>query len=307
MASLDNPFYAYRVAGSGDADWTIVEVTDGSFPESFTGTSDTEYEVKTKIWSESAFATTGSGSFDSDYQAVLDYATAQGYTLPSPAQQTLQNQLVIDLKNAGIWAKLDTFAVFATDGNANFALVDWVRLVTMTSVNSPTYTSNLGFTTDGISSYINTEFLPSSGANSSTNSCSFGFLWDLPTTAGGQITGVRDSFSSNLSYIVDRETAKINSDAFSVNLPTNNTSGFWHINRKNAATIERYINGILQGSALDNSEGRPNFQFTLGCLNNAGSFLTFDPHPFRIWFHASDLSTEAADFYTAIQTYITQI
>ena len=62
-----------------------------------------------------------STSYDSDYQAVLDYATTQGYTLPSSGQQTLQNQLVADLKDAGVWSKLDTFAVFATDGNEDFA------------------------------------------------------------------------------------------------------------------------------------------------------------------------------------------
>jgi hypothetical protein len=46
----------------------------------------------------------GGGGFDADYQAVLDYATTQGYTLPSAGQQTLQNQLVVDLKDGGIWS-----------------------------------------------------------------------------------------------------------------------------------------------------------------------------------------------------------
>ena len=44
----------------------------------------------------------GGGGFDADYQAVLNYATTQGYTLPSAGQQTLQNQLVVDLKAGGI-------------------------------------------------------------------------------------------------------------------------------------------------------------------------------------------------------------
>jgi hypothetical protein len=48
----------------------------------------------------------GGAAFDADYQAVLDYATSQGYTLPSTGQQTLQNQLVVDLKAGGIWSKL---------------------------------------------------------------------------------------------------------------------------------------------------------------------------------------------------------
>lgn len=58
MATLDNPYYAYRRAGSGDSDWTLTEVTDGSFPESFTGSPETDYEVKTKVWSPSAFIST---------------------------------------------------------------------------------------------------------------------------------------------------------------------------------------------------------------------------------------------------------
>ena len=41
------------------------------------------------------------GGFDADYQAILDYATIEGYTLPSEGQQTLQNTLVTSLKSAG--------------------------------------------------------------------------------------------------------------------------------------------------------------------------------------------------------------
>jgi hypothetical protein len=97
-------------------------------------------------------------AFDADYQAVLDYATTQGYTLPSAGQQTLQNQLVVDLKADGIWSKLDTFGVFATDGNSDFALIDWIRLSQYTAVNSPTFTTDEGFTGNGTSSYIDTNF-----------------------------------------------------------------------------------------------------------------------------------------------------
>ena len=95
---------------------------------------------------------------DADYQAILDYATTQGYTLPSASQQALQNQLVVDLKDAGIWSKLDTFAVFATDGDSDFALIDWKRLSQYTAFNSPTFTTDFGFNGDGASSYIDTNF-----------------------------------------------------------------------------------------------------------------------------------------------------
>jgi hypothetical protein len=41
----------------------------------------------------------------------------------------------------GIWSKLDTFSVFATDGDSDFALIDWKRLSDYTAVNSPTFTA----------------------------------------------------------------------------------------------------------------------------------------------------------------------
>jgi hypothetical protein len=48
---------------------------------------------------------------ETEYQAVLDYATTQTYTLPTISQRNQQNLLLYNLKQDGIWNKLDTFAV----------------------------------------------------------------------------------------------------------------------------------------------------------------------------------------------------
>ena len=42
---------------------------------------------------------------DADYQALLDYWESQAYTLPEIAVRPLQNQLIQDLKTAGVWDK----------------------------------------------------------------------------------------------------------------------------------------------------------------------------------------------------------
>jgi hypothetical protein len=113
------------------------------------------------VYSNTISVTTAAPLFDADYQAVLNYGTTQGYTLPSAGQQTLQNQLVLDLKAGGIWSKLDTFAVFATDGDSDFALIDWKRLTDYTAVNSPTFTADEGFTGNGTSSYVDNTYITS--------------------------------------------------------------------------------------------------------------------------------------------------
>ena len=111
------------------------------------------------------------GSFDADYSAVLNYATSLGYTLPRSGQQVKQNKLLIDLKTAGIWNKLDSFRVYATDGSSSYALIDWKRLVLCTAVNSPTFTTNVGYRGNATSSYINSNFTPSTnGVNYTLNS-----------------------------------------------------------------------------------------------------------------------------------------
>ena len=111
--------------------------------------------------------------FDADYQAILNYATSLGYTLPSAGQQVKQNQLMLDMKSSGAWAKLDSFAMYATDGGNNFSLIDWKRLVQHTAVNSPTRTNNQGWTGDGVSSYIDTNFNPATnGVNYQLNNAS---------------------------------------------------------------------------------------------------------------------------------------
>lgn len=136
------------------------------------------------------------GGFDADYQAVLDYATTQGYTLPSSSQQILQNQLVLDLKSGGIWSKLDTFGVFANDGGSNFGLICWKRKVLMTAVNSPTFTTNQGFTGNGTSSYIDTNFNPATqGINYTRTNASRYYMHYSGTSE--IIDGIVDSGSYN--------------------------------------------------------------------------------------------------------------
>jgi hypothetical protein len=141
------------------------------------------------VYSNTISVTTAAPLFDADYQAVLDYATTQGYTLPSAGQQTLQNQLVVDLKDGGIWSKLDSFRVYATDGDSSYALIDWKRLVMCTAVNSPTFTTNVGYRGNGTSAYINSNYNPSLHAvNLSLNSASI-FAYISVSRTVGQIQG----------------------------------------------------------------------------------------------------------------------
>ena len=70
-------------------------------------------------------STTGSGggggatTYDTDFQAVLDYATANGIAHPVTIEKDFLNQKIIDLKTNGAWAKLGTLFYFG--GTASIA------------------------------------------------------------------------------------------------------------------------------------------------------------------------------------------
>ena len=112
--------------------------------------------------------------FSTQYQAVLTEATAQGYTLPSPAQQAKQNTLMATLISSGVFAKLDLILVFANDGSKEFACINWKNPsgTKASLVNSPTFTANQGFTGNGISSYILTGYNPNGSGNYKQNEAS---------------------------------------------------------------------------------------------------------------------------------------
>ena len=253
-------------------------------------------------------------SFDADYQAVLNYATTQGYTPPSSSQQILQNQLVLDLKSADIWDKLDTFAVFATDGDSNYALIDWKRLTQYTAVNSPTFTTNQGFKGNGVSSYIDTNFIPSAVSNNyQLNNASFGYwCYSLFSNGGSRVNiGSRNSSSSGLTYAVggNENSLFMNTNNITNGILSSVSSnlGLRHFNRTSSTGANYYKSTGLVGSNTNTSFDLSNYSFYLFALNNAGTASFYTLSDMSMAFAGADLSAENTDLNNAFNTYITSL
>jgi hypothetical protein len=240
---------------------------------------------------------------DADYQAVLDYATTQGYTLPSASQQLLQNQLVVDLKDGGIWSKLDTFGVFATDGNSDFALIDWIRLSQYTAVNSPTFTTNEGFKGDGVAAYVDSGY--NYNGNVTQNDLHFGGYAFNDRITNNIIGGV-DSGSNDVAIIPlllsDGNSFGRCNNTGRQNF-THNQIGV-HIISRNIGTSVNLIspNGIVSNPLSNSATGVPNANMTSlkwGTLygDNTVSLV-----------HAGvSVNSELTDFYTAVNSYMDSI
>jgi len=243
------------------------------------------------------------GGFDPDYQAILNYAIAQGYTLPSVGQQSLQNQLLVDLKSAGVWSKLDTFSVFATDGNSDFALIDWKRLTQYTAVNSPTFTANEGFTGNGTSSFVDTNLNPNTAVgafNFKLNDASFGvYIKNSPTNN----TFVFGSYADTIRMRNGSSSGqRVNSGDVSA---TVNFLGIG-LRSSNKTTSTDYV-GFADLARFDrtfavSSNTNSNF-LILSAVNNS----LFSNATISLAYTGSSLVSEHTDLYNAINNYMSSL
>jgi len=258
------------------------------------------YIGSTEVWSSSS-------GFDADYQAVLDYATTQGYTLPSSGQQTLQNQLVVDLKDAGVWSKLDTFGVFATDGDSDFALIDWIRLSQYTAVNSPVFATNIGFAGDGTSAYIDTNFNPSTqGVNYTLDDAGRIMFADFPTdssfpeSAGGSYRNL--TRNNNLN---SRQRINQGPDLSTGFSPSNwcGSNVFRAIYRTSSTNVEMFGN-TTQSSGTQTSTIIENLNQYL--LQGSFAYVS-SSNIFKVYGMGASLVSENTDFYNALDNYITSL
>ena len=85
-------------------------------------------------------------------------------TTPDITRRNIINDLIKGLKDDGIWNLLDVLVINAAH-SAQAGILNWINSShTSTLVNAPTFTLNQGFTGNGSTSYIDTEYNPSTEA-----------------------------------------------------------------------------------------------------------------------------------------------
>ena len=243
----------------------------------------------------------GYNNFCSEYIQVLSVAKYYNYTLPSFSQQLKQNDLLLNLKSSGVWSKLDTFGLFATDGSSDFALIDWKKLSQYTAFNSPTFSTNGGFAGNGTSSYVNSEFSGNLGVNFTLNSASR-FYWIDNRSASTTLEGL-DGSSGNNSFNNNSNSHIINSTntAFTGTAVNFAVDGWHSICRVDAANIALFTS--------TNRFDRVSASVILASVKQViGKRLSsFTSTRFRVFGCGGNLATENTDFYNAINTYLTSI
>jgi hypothetical protein len=254
-------------------------------------------------------------TYDADYQAVLDSATALGAVKPSDAQKAKQNQLVVDLKAANIWNSLDVLMVFATDGDSAFAAIDWKNPVTRqaTLINSPTHTANLGFTGNGTSSYVDPNYNPSTqGVAYTVNDAGFFGYSGLALGGGtGMFIGASDgtNFSADLNLRSAANLMQYRINGSSAQQPANtNTIGFFHVKRTSATAVACFVNGASFNSSGSNNAGTlPNREIYLLARNGNSGAMNYYTGRIACFGAGASLNGQEAALNTAWNTYFTSL
>jgi hypothetical protein len=248
----------------------------------------------------------GQEGFDADYQAVLDRADTQGYTAPSAAQQTLQNQLVKDLKDAGIWDSLDLFYCFANNGSQDFARINWKAPASheITVVTSIGYDADVGFKGDG-AGYLNTSFVPSTDASNATLDSASKFMW-LTSNTGTQYLDSDASRNGSWRGGTSQTEYRMHATANAGTALNINQTGL-NMMTRNSSTNIKYKDSVNDDSAISQTSATAGWdkERLLLCLNT--SLFASSGVQMAFYGYAGDIHSSYSGLNTALNDYLTAI
>jgi hypothetical protein len=228
---------------------------------------------------------------------------------PSSSRVALINDTIKSLKDFGIWDKLSVICFYnAHDQQA--ANLNWIGAnYTTIPVNSPVWVKNEGYSGDELTSYLDTQFIPSVDSKFSLNNASFGYyLFSNPTQATTPAYGCIDSVSGfnarcQLNPLLNNSgiTGGINAGPSTFLTPV--SSGLFCADRDSFSQYYFYYQGVKVSTPLINSVKAPDRSIFLLALNQG--FASFFGNDTASEFHAGEsLSVaENLNLYNIIENY----
>lgn len=193
---------------------------------------------------------------------------------PDAARKSAISTLIAALRTAGAWSKLDLFRVLAAHSE-QAALLNWKSTsFTATKVATPTFTTDVGFATNGVDNAIDWGMAPSGGTQFTQDSAMFG-VWE-----GGEnnIVSANHGTGTDASVQLYHATAagafrvRVNAVASSNSGTPASTIGFQAVTRPSAALQRAWKDGVqVGGDFAVASAARSAVNFNSGRVNSAFS------------------------------------
>lgn len=230
-------------------------------------------------------------SLDLNYKAVLTYSTGQGFSLPTIAGQRLENERTIQWKESGFFAAQDIIYCTKTFGDRGHAKVNYKNPGTknLVEVGTLTYVTNVGFRSDGLTGYLDTNFVPSTdGVNYTLNNAMISFYSGVNEQNNNNTFGATDGssiISASVRSTGDQTGYRINHFASTINT-SGNSSGCFEWKRTDSNAVSSYRNVTLLGTGTNNSISLPSVKIFILAINSSGTPLNFNPSTKDVGFFA---------------------
>ena len=279
-----------RAIYSGDSAAFTVQVTNGTLTIGF------------------PFTATGTVvSYETESTALF----ARFTTDPGATRKNHINTLINALKTAGVWTKLDVLYVLAAH-DSQAALLNWVSSsYNLTLTNTPTFTTDQGYTGNGTNAALGSTFNPGSSAGRlySRYSGHLGVYCRSTAFTTGYEIGVSASvnflLSAGRSDFSNAMRGGVN-DAWSNSTSSPaNTKGHSCISRVSDTGVTYYKDGSVLSTVAIVTNGVPSASGTFTILR-AATF--YSPKQVSIAHMGGGLSdAEAAAMSAAFSTYLTAV
>jgi len=243
--------------------------------------------------------------YDADAQLFFDRVTAAGGSL-SLTEKSATNQLVLDLKTAGVWSKRKVLYPYVGASAAacaqNLASSSFTGgfssgfLFAATGITGTTAYMSTGFNpfVDGLAYNDNSIgiYTRYSNQNTAQYDCGCGnntgsALFSLCARRSGN-TSIYDS----ASYPNNRVSAS-----------NSNSSGFF-LGKANSSTAKFYRNGVSLGTKALTAHSMPNYELYAYSFNEQGTVTYYtNQESSMFWCGLGLTDTEAVDLSTAVATF----
>lgn len=226
-------------------------------------------------------------------------------------RRALVSQTIRSLKGIGVWPLLDRFWMLAGE-NSLQGRTCWVSRATVSPTNSPTFTANRGYTGDGVSAYVDTNFnATAAGTKYGQNDASYG-AWIMAGGGGGHFiandNAAYSRFFAGSSNLVRQVEINQNSAGSAYNAGA--TTGFQHVQRTASGAYAAYGNsGVQEYSDTIASLAVPNHPFfILASPSGVDAATTLYAGQVGVgWVGKSMTVGQISAFYSVLRTHLTAI
>jgi hypothetical protein len=230
-------------------------------------------------------------------------------TAPTLSRAIIINDFIRNLKSSGIWPLLDVLYVTAA-ATSQAALLNWkapAGSFNALAVNAPTFVADRGYTGNGTSGRLNTQWTPSTnGVNFTQNSASaWVYCLTNVSEAAADIGGTTSSFCRVISRNGANMGVSINDGtASTAALGTATSVGFSGVSRAASGTLKAWKNGVQQGADISVNSVSVNGDVQWICGGDSTDFST-KQIGCATWGGA--LTGKEAQLYNLVFTYLQTI